>query len=251
MKKIGLLVMALVLSMGMLGVGYAMWSETLIITGTVTTGEVDVDFSQYSNDSGTHEGYAGGNVTAGSLDPKEPGTWDPETLTWSENRELKNIASTNCNLGTENTLTITVDNGYPCYFGSVLFDIDNIGSIPVKVLSVKLISVSENLTDITLTTPLTLVPCTWYYVDVDNPDGANMVIRTDSDAPPTGSSVGSGEDFAFHLSEYAFPYDLNQIDPGQVGYGDITVHVEQDAEMLTIYDFTIEVEVCNWNEPGT
>ena len=45
MKKIGLLALALVLALGTLGVGYAMWFEDLIIDGTVYTGDLDADWS--------------------------------------------------------------------------------------------------------------------------------------------------------------------------------------------------------------
>ena len=242
MKKIGTLCLALVLALGTLGVGYAMWSETLTIDGTVYTGTVDVEFSQYSNDEGP-DGYAGGDVYSGIFDPKVPGTWDPSDQTWGGDIELKNVGSTDCDLETANTLTVTVNNGYPCYFGSVLFDIHNVGTVPVKVLSFKLIEVSEGGTVTTLTTPLALTACTWYYVDMDT---SPPTITPSATPPPAGAAAC--DDFAFHLSEYSDPYDLDQIDPGQVGYGDITVHVEQDAAMTTSYDFSIEVEVCNWNE---
>ena len=49
MKKIGLLCLALVLALGTLGVGYAMWSDTITITGTVNTGSVDLDIMKCSN----------------------------------------------------------------------------------------------------------------------------------------------------------------------------------------------------------
>ncbi|MBA7607286.1 hypothetical protein ES703_14445 [subsurface metagenome] len=49
MKKIGLLVMALVLAMGMLGVGYAAWTDTVTIDGTVNTGNVDLQVVGYSS----------------------------------------------------------------------------------------------------------------------------------------------------------------------------------------------------------
>jgi hypothetical protein len=42
MRKIGLIMMALVLALGTLGVGYAMWSDTVTIDGTVNTGSVDI-----------------------------------------------------------------------------------------------------------------------------------------------------------------------------------------------------------------
>ena len=42
MKRIGLLGLALVLALGALGVGYAHWSDTIFINGTVTTGSLDL-----------------------------------------------------------------------------------------------------------------------------------------------------------------------------------------------------------------
>ncbi len=44
---VGTMFLVLVIALAFLGVGYALWSETLTISGTVTTGEVDVEFSQH------------------------------------------------------------------------------------------------------------------------------------------------------------------------------------------------------------
>jgi len=48
MKKIGLLCLALVLALGALGVGYAAWTDTITIEGTVNTGSVDINVEYYS-----------------------------------------------------------------------------------------------------------------------------------------------------------------------------------------------------------
>jgi len=48
MKRIGLLALALVLALGALGVGYAAWTDTITITGTVNTGSVDLQVVNYS-----------------------------------------------------------------------------------------------------------------------------------------------------------------------------------------------------------
>jgi hypothetical protein len=48
MKKIGFLVLAVVLAIGTLGVGYASWTDTIEIDGTVNTGSVDVDVVYFS-----------------------------------------------------------------------------------------------------------------------------------------------------------------------------------------------------------
>ncbi|MCD6391565.1 MAG: hypothetical protein J7L92_06220, partial [Dehalococcoidia bacterium] len=49
MKKIGLLSLALVLALGTLGVGFAMWQDTVTIEGTVNTGSVDLDIEELSS----------------------------------------------------------------------------------------------------------------------------------------------------------------------------------------------------------
>jgi len=48
MKKIGLIVLMLVLTFGSLGLGYSMWSQTITLKGEVNTGAVNIAVSQYS-----------------------------------------------------------------------------------------------------------------------------------------------------------------------------------------------------------
>ena len=47
-KKIGLLALALVLALGTLGVGYAAWTDTITIDGTVETGSLDINVEYFS-----------------------------------------------------------------------------------------------------------------------------------------------------------------------------------------------------------
>jgi len=49
MKKIGLLALALVLALGTLGVGYAAWTDTIVIDGSVNTGDVDIVIDSVSS----------------------------------------------------------------------------------------------------------------------------------------------------------------------------------------------------------
>jgi len=50
MKKIGLICLALVVALGALGTGYAMWYDTVTISGTVKTGSVDIVIENTSGD---------------------------------------------------------------------------------------------------------------------------------------------------------------------------------------------------------
>ena len=49
MRKLGLICMALVLALGTLGVGYALWSDTVTIDGTIGTGTVNLDIEEVSS----------------------------------------------------------------------------------------------------------------------------------------------------------------------------------------------------------
>jgi len=233
MKKIGLLSLALVLALGTLGVAYAMWFDTLEIEGTISTGEVIVIFdSQYDNDPET-----------GADDPCEEGYWDltgqsPEWIGGRYNKNYASVGSTYKNkLGEKENhkATITVLNAYPSYWASVLWDIKNVGLIPVKLWAVTLTELSM-ANDPVWTGELALNISERYYVDVD--------------APHVDKTLDAGDDFSFILSAH----NCTQIDPWAAGikeykgYIDVTVHLEQDAAQKTLYDFTIDFVFAQWNE---
>lgn len=48
MKRVGILVIVLVLALGAIGVGYAAWTDVIYIDGTVNTGNVDLNVVNYS-----------------------------------------------------------------------------------------------------------------------------------------------------------------------------------------------------------
>ncbi len=99
MKKIGILVLALVMALGALGVGYAQWTQNLNVTANVNTGNFRVilqDFSPDGDSAGT-------------------------TATYS-------IAHT------DSSLTINVGNVYPGYDQTFNYKVANWSSIPVSVV---------------------------------------------------------------------------------------------------------------------
>jgi len=99
---------ALMVTLVLAGVSYAMWDKSLWIFGTVDTGKVDVEFTEeWCSDMGTDPGYDKDVGKCESwIDPV-----DPEIL-WIE-----------------------IKNGYPCYSCDVYYIITNTGTIPVKVQS--------------------------------------------------------------------------------------------------------------------
>ena len=155
MKKIGLICLALVLALGALGVGFAMWDKTLYIDGTVNTGEVNAIFTTASC------------------------TEDPEV-------EGKDVGSCTLTGIGEQTLTITIDNGYPCYGCTVDFTVDNIGTIPVKVQS------------LTIVNPPPEISFTWSGIAVgDQIDGGDsqagsIYVHVEQEADELAGVAGSG-----------------------------------------------------------
>jgi hypothetical protein len=128
MRKIGLLVMTVILAIGALGVAYAEWTQAMQIDGTVNTGYISASFANPnpSSPGDTLATIYGEVGTTGLTDANEDAVSD--------------------------VLTITVDNAYPGYSGTVYFDIVNNGSIPISV-SVDKIVIKDGATDITEADP--------------------------------------------------------------------------------------------------
>lgn len=101
MKKVGLIVIALVLVLGSLGVGYALWTQTINVNGTVLTGDLKAEF-------------AGTDIATGSpfID-----AYNLVTYTTSGNNS--------------GTLTVTLKNAYPGMVATIPIVIHNNGSIPI------------------------------------------------------------------------------------------------------------------------
>ena len=106
----------------------AMWSDTLKINATIETGKVEVKFSDwYCSDE--------------EADPQAEGF---------HNEEEKDVAS--CDISVEEAdgygmpikLLVTLDNAYPGYSVEVTLVIDNIGTIPVKLLTHTISDVDED-----------------------------------------------------------------------------------------------------------
>ena len=135
MKKLGLICMSLVLALGALGVGYAMWSDTLTIDGTVTTGDVDIDLIALSGtwlykDTVEHTSYVHhgwGTLTDGPL-AYTPGG-DETLITWAA--ADMNVQDAD-GVGYQSA-TVEVRELLPCTYFMVDFLIHYDGSIPARL----------------------------------------------------------------------------------------------------------------------
>lgn len=104
-KAIGMFA-ALILALGMSGIAYATWSETLMISGTVNTGTVDVEWS-------------------------DVGSWDTEEVGKDVSGIVCRIDETDSNL-----LHVEVTNAYPSIDYYNVVDIHCVGTIPVHLYEV-------------------------------------------------------------------------------------------------------------------
>lgn len=168
MKKCVLLCFLILLALGSTAAGYAMWDKTLYIDGTVNTGEVNMEILSVA--SGDPSGF---------VDPGKDKDVGCTTATVDPGKQ---------------SVTVTVENGYPCYEVYVHFTAHNNGTIPVKLQD----------------------------IIVNNASACITVQGWDS----------MGE----------------QVDPCENRDNTIYIHVEQCAEELATYTFTVEFYYVQWNE---
>jgi hypothetical protein len=102
MKKMGLIILVVVLAMGAIGAGYAAWQQTLTINGSVTAATFDVNFTNATASAAPTGGTSTNVISA-------PGP-------------------------TGKIATITVTNAYPGYTGTYTLTVTNGSTIPVTLV---------------------------------------------------------------------------------------------------------------------
>jgi predicted ribosomally synthesized peptide with SipW-like signal peptide len=121
MKKLGLIILALVMALGVLGAGYAFWSSNLNVNGTVETGDLIVAF------------------------------YDPPTASGDD---AQGIASTSASIDVNGDLLVTIHNGYPSYTGTVDFVLISNGTVNGKIKSYTIDGLNWDGGDYTVTDTL-------------------------------------------------------------------------------------------------
>jgi predicted ribosomally synthesized peptide with SipW-like signal peptide len=209
MKKISLICLALILALGSLGVGYAMWSDTVVINGSVETGSVILGVSKIW--CGEPFGENGLMPFTDDIPPQPtPGYKDVGWVTCGK------TGAALCQVyyaGAWRTVTeggqFVIHNAYPCYAPSVWVDVANCGTIPVHMtdLQMTVSQVTEagvlikNLTRVDRTEPGYSRAWSFY-------DGENEILAVDvvnlvcSQIHPGGRDT---VEFDFHVVSNATP----------------------------------------------
>jgi len=127
MKKIGLLVLAFIIVLGSIGIGYAKWSDNVTIAGSITSGNLDWAFVNNS-------------FSQKDAGPDWNCFWFLEDGIRDLAPEGKNVASTNISYSSvtnPDTMYVTVNNAYPYYYNHIGFSIKALGSVPLKIWKVE------------------------------------------------------------------------------------------------------------------
>ena len=238
MKKIGLLSLALVLALGSLGVGYAAWTDTIYIDGSVSTGSVcweivygsesqkndDPDWNAFFDLNGGYIIKTGGNPV---------GVWPAGYPADYPRPDAKDVAHTTVEI--ENTLsphvmTVTIDNGYPYYYDHIAYKVHYCGSIPGKIKEAVL-----KIDGIVVAT-FDANSDSFVYLDFDTPKATFVNPGVDDTEYELEFWWGNKHYFGdqIHFSEqlyHSFDFLIRQPAP-------------QDSSLV----FTIEYTIIQWNE---
>jgi predicted ribosomally synthesized peptide with SipW-like signal peptide len=174
MKKIGLISLALVIALGGLGIGYAKWSDTVTINGSVKTGSLDLVVERVDGD------YVWKCLDTGALvydhwvyDYTIPGYVDP--ITPPANPLL--VAYTTSAISGPDKVTISYNNLFP-YKGGAW------GCPPVRrgwVTSVQIHCVGTIPVHLKLTPTITGIPASWVSYCYFVYDNLGNLIECDND----------------------------------------------------------------------
>lgn len=209
MKKIGLISLALVLALASLGVGYAMWSDTVYIEQTVETGTVSIGFSKISTDE-----------PFGEFEDKDVGSIDG----WLTGTIKGTVDYAGVPTDVYEKAEVLMENAYPCYQTAVFIDVANVGTIPVYISSMDISMVEVDGSGIVIDT-LTWV---WHVIGVSG-----------------HFENGAGEDI---LNMDIVNLLGDQIHPGGKNTVQFDLHVKQPAKQSATYIITISVTGIQWNK---
>jgi hypothetical protein len=223
MKKIVFVSLALVLALGGLGVGYAMWSDTVTVTTNMATGSVGIEIvgqqmldedappPYYPTDD---PDYTCRNAFAG-----------PPPYYWEMGDKVgeigKNVSWGECDYEGD-TMWVILHDTYPSNFHSMTIYIGNTGTIPVKIQK----------------------------TDVYKYDGTDWVLLASWDTGTPTISIDMDDDPNDYELDLHYGDNFgNQLEPGdeaaEISYW---IHTRQDASPGTTYQLKFVILAVQYNE---
>jgi hypothetical protein len=213
MKKIGILLITLVLALGTLGVGYAAWTDEIYIQGTVQTGDVDINVVELSGTQAWKDFDNDGLVMVHTYQnlgiASGPITWDRYNEPPPPANGLK-VSEATATLLEEDLVEFTFTNLFPCQDFYVDMVLRYEGSVPGKVNFAWIGSESE-----------------WLYALWDS--GDIWFVARDA----TGAEVDLGY----------------QMHDGDLLFLELHVHIPQNNALMNLSgSFVGGLQVIQWNE---
>jgi len=136
-RKMAAIFGVLIIGLAVMAASYAYWTETLSVSGSVSTGELDAKFTNaFTDDDGTVDDAT---LDYGD-DGKDPAECGPSSESDPIDRYEYDVATSSASISEEDphTATITVATSYPGYYTTAWLVIENTGSIPAKISDVSL-----------------------------------------------------------------------------------------------------------------
>lgn len=146
MKKLGFIALALVTVLTTLGIGYAMWSQTITVNGTVNTGNVTLQVSNYSGtvaykDANSNLVFTDGPLAMGTVPTTPTGALWGTSYAYIHDVNGSTVNQPySCTSEAGLTINMVWWNLFPAPNSDHVFrdwcadfDITNTGSIPVKL----------------------------------------------------------------------------------------------------------------------
>lgn len=133
------------ITLSMIGFTYALWSETLTISGSIATGEVDWEYVEWNSRDPLGIGMLDYNC--------RPGFVGPAPLTWQTG---KDVGWTVLTLMDSHTLKLEFHNVYPCYFEEIAVYASNTGTVPLIFDGVTITGGAQQITLRASPTPSTI-----------------------------------------------------------------------------------------------
>jgi predicted ribosomally synthesized peptide with SipW-like signal peptide len=236
MKKIVLISLIMVLALGGLGVGYAAWTDEVTVEGTVTTGEVCLEFvlcdlldeapwgsvvggtPPYGRPVNVGGDFPTTNPDYNSLPGFVPNPDQGGAVFWQVDKNVgwgeQLITDDPGNPGDNDLLLIELYNTYPMYFNRLTFYAHNCGTIPLRINRVWINGIS-------------VTPGATISYDMNGDGGADWQIYW-------GNAIGS------------------QIEPSDRLETSMWMQVLQPCpqDLLDVSMFNIVLEAVQWNEYG-